>query len=137
LREIVAAAQTHGVIMALECHVDSIMRDPAVLARALDEVPELMVTYDPSHLIMQGIALADTVPLLDRAAQVHVRDAARDQMQVRYGRGDLDLDQLLGLLTAHGYADGYTIGVVDPRGSPAAREDALALARALAERGVD
>ena len=136
LGEIVAATAPRGRTMALECHLDSIMRDPAVLASILDQVPGLMVAYDPSHLIVQGIALEDTGPLLARAGRVHVRDAARDQMQARYGRGELDLDQLLRLLAEHGYAGGYTIGVVDPRGSRAAREDAQALTRALTERGV-
>jgi len=136
LREIMAVTRPYGLTIALECHVDSIMEDPVVAARILDEVPGLTVAYDPSHLIMQGIALEDTGPLLDRVGRVHVRDATRDQMQVRYGRGELDLDRLLALLAEHGYRGGYSIEVLDPWGSRAARRDVQALQRALVERGV-
>jgi len=136
LREIVAVTRPYGLTIALECHVDSIMEDPAIAARILDEVPGLTVAYDPSHLIMQGIALEDTGPLLDRVGRVHLRDAARGEMQVRYGRGELDLDRLLALLAEHGYRGGYSIEVLDPWGSRAARRDVQALQRALSERGV-
>ena len=136
LREIMAVTRPRGLTIALECHVDSIMEDPAVAAQILEQVPGLTVAYDPSHLIMQGIALEETGPLLDRVGRVHLRDAARDQMQVRYGRGELDLDRLLGLLAEHGYKGGYSIEVLDPWGSHAARKDVQALQRALSERGV-
>lgn len=136
LREIMAVTRPRRLIIALECHVDSIMEDPAVAARILDAVPGLTVAYDPSHLIMQGIALESTGPLLARVGRVHLRDASPGEMQVRYGRGLLDLDLLLGLLKEHGYAGGYSIEVLDPWGSRAARRDVQALRQALEDRGI-
>jgi len=136
LREIMAVTRPRGLTIALECHVDSIMEDPSVAARILDQVPGLMVAYDPSHLIMQGIALEETGPLLDRAGRVHLRDAAPGQMQVRYGHGTLNLDQLLHLLVEHRYGGGYSIEVLDPWGSRAARRDVEALRQDLTAHGV-
>jgi sugar phosphate isomerase/epimerase len=136
LQDIMAITRPLSLTICLECHVNSVMEDPGVAARILDAVPGLMVAYDPSHLIMQEIPLEDTAALLERTGRVHLRDAAPGEMQVRWGRGDLDLDQVLKLLRQHGYTGGYSIEVLDPWGSRAARRDSIALRDALAERGV-
>ncbi|MGC9360766.1 MAG: sugar phosphate isomerase/epimerase family protein [Anaerolineae bacterium] len=136
LREIMAIMRPLSLTICLECHVNSVMEDPSVAAHILDAVPGLMVAYDPSHLIMQQIPLENTAALLERTERVHLRDAAPGEMQVRWGRGELDLDRLLELLGQHGYTGGYSIEVLDPWGSRAAREDAIALRNALAEKGV-
>lgn len=103
VREILAIGRAAGVTLAIEPHFDTPFQTMAQIRPLLDAVPELGVAYDPSHFAMQGIDLAETACLLERAVHVHLRDAAPGAMQAGFGTGTVDLDWLLGALEERGY----------------------------------
>lgn len=109
LQEMAAIAEPAGLTLALECHVRSAFESLPDALRLLDEAPWLSVAYDPSHFAMSGVDLRETLPLLERAAHVHLRDAAPGRMQVHLGEGTVDFDWLLGSLRDQGYAGDVSI----------------------------
>lgn len=109
LREQLEIAQAEGIVLALEFHANSPFETMEQCFRLMERLPEMPLVYDPTHFVMQGIPLADTYAFMDRAAHVHLRDAARDQMQVRCGEGEVDFEAVLEQLQARGYRGGISI----------------------------
>lgn len=120
LQELGAMAAKAGVQVSAEAHEGSLLQNPQDAQAVMKEVwPTAGLTYDPSHFVMQGIDLAQTAFLFEFTVHVHVRDAARGQMQVAWGEGCVDLDGLLALLRSHRYNGGIAIeyfGDFDPDG---------------------
>lgn len=103
LREQVAMGAAAGSTFALELHVHSPFATLEQAKRLLAVFPELPLVYDPTHFVMQGIPLRETGWLMDHAHHIHLRDAARDKMQVPMGTGEVDFAWLLGTLKDRGY----------------------------------
>ncbi len=104
IRELLAAGAEHGVEYVVELHQGTPFETVAQGRGLLAALPELRVAYDPSHYAMQGLDVRDTARFLDRAAHVHFRDAAPDQMQVPFGTGTVDFTWLLQALVDREYA---------------------------------
>jgi sugar phosphate isomerase/epimerase len=98
LRELTDAAAGLGLTLAIECHARSVFETLEASRRLVREAPEVSVAYDPSHFVMAGVETAETLDLLERAAHVHLRDAAPGQMQVPMGEGQVDFDRIFGKL---------------------------------------
>lgn len=128
LREQLDIAAAAGVTFGLEFHDNSPFMTMAQCRRLLETVPELPIVYDPSHFILQGVPLEATFPFLDRAAHVHLRDAAAEQMQTRFGRGELDFDALFAELGRRRYEGDFSIEYLQTE-----EYDALEDARLLRE----
>ncbi|MCZ7646844.1 MAG: sugar phosphate isomerase/epimerase [Planctomycetota bacterium] len=109
MREMLAIGRDYGVAFAIELHFNTPFENVEQCARLFEVLPELPVAYDPSHFAMQGIDLKDTKPFLDRAAHVHLRDAAPRKMQVPTGSGTVDFDWILNTLAARKYPGHYSI----------------------------
>ncbi|RAP73664.1 sugar phosphate isomerase/epimerase family protein [Paenibacillus montanisoli] len=109
LREQLAIAEQEGIAMALEFHVNSPFETMEQCLRLMEQLPELPLVYDPTHFVMQGVSLQETFVFLDRAAHVHLRDAAQDKMQVRLGEGGVDTSLVLEELKRRGYKGGFSI----------------------------
>ncbi|WP_308636364.1 sugar phosphate isomerase/epimerase family protein [Paenibacillus silvisoli] len=109
LREQLAVAKQEGISMALEFHVNSPFETMEQCLRLMEQLPEMPLVYDPTHFVMQGIPLEETFAFLDRAAHVHLRDAAPDNMQVRLGEGLVDTGLILEELKRRGYQGGFSI----------------------------
>lgn len=103
LREQVEMGAAAGITFALELHVNSPFETLEQAKRLLEVFPELPLVYDPTHFVMQGIPLRETGWLMAHARHVHLRDAAKDRMQVPMGSGEVDFDWLLGTLKERGY----------------------------------
>ena len=90
---------------------------PQRLAQLLQALPEgsLMVDLDPGLLVMHGHSVAEAVEQLGPwIAHVHARDGARDLalgqgVEVPLGRGSVDFELLLGLLSEREYRGYLTI----------------------------
>lgn len=134
LREIMAIAQPAGITLALECHSGSVAETVAASLELMSLVPGLVIAYDPSHMVMQGIDLRETLSLIDRAGQVHLRDAALSQMQVPYGQGLTDFDWLLETLKERGYGGHISVEYLDD-GKNDVSQDILAMRAKLAKHG--
>jgi sugar phosphate isomerase/epimerase len=109
MREMLGVAAEIGVTLAVELHYNTPFETVEQCTRLLEAVPELPVAYDPSHFAMQGLDLDDTSLLMERAAHVHLRDAAPDEMFVPLGRGTVDFDRLIEMLQERGYTGHYSI----------------------------
>jgi sugar phosphate isomerase/epimerase len=109
LCEQVDAGRAAGITFALELHINSPFKTLEQAQMLLDALPDLPLIYDPSHFVMQGIDLKETLWLLPYAAHVHLRDADRNKMQVPFGTGAIDFDWLLGVLKDSGYAGNFSI----------------------------
>lgn len=104
LREQSEAGKAAGIIVALELHIRSVFETLEQARWLFEALPDLAIAYDPSHFVMQGVDVRETAWLLERAQHVHLRDAARGQMQVPYGTGEVDFDWLFGALKERGYS---------------------------------
>ncbi len=58
----------------------------------------IMLVYDPTHFVMQGVPTAETLPMLERSSHAHLRDAAKDAMAVPFGAGDVDFQAILDVM---------------------------------------
>jgi sugar phosphate isomerase/epimerase len=133
-REVQEVAEESGVQFVVELHKDTVFEAMSQCHRLFEALPELRIAYDPSHFVMQGIDVRETVPLIERAAHVHLRDAAADKMYEHTGEGNVDFDWLLGALKDRGYAGHISIECL-PGAEPAAtREDILKLKAIVEER---
>jgi sugar phosphate isomerase/epimerase len=103
IREMLVIGSAAGVTLAIEPHFATPFQTVPQITRLLEEVPDLMIAYDPSHFVMQGLDLRATAPLLSRTAHVHLRDAGVGKMQMPVGHGTVDFAWLLGALALNDY----------------------------------
>lgn len=103
LREQKRIGDAAGVTFALELHVNSPFETVEQARRFCDVMPEMPLVYDPTHFVMQGVDIRETEWVMERAAHVHLRDAAPGQMQTHFGSGAIDFDWVLRALQDHGY----------------------------------
>lgn len=109
LKEMLAIGEKHGVTVAVEPHYNTPFQTLEQGTRLLEAMPELKVAYDPSHYAMQEIDLRETGAILERAAHVHLRDAAPGKMQELFGKGTVDFGWILGVLSERGYEGRFSI----------------------------
>lgn len=112
IREAVAIAREHNVVLAFEPEVNNIVDSAARARRLLDEVasPHLKVTYDPANIFHTGELprmkqiLEESFALLSRdIVLAHAKDLDRDgdAGHKAAGEGLLDYDLYLRLLLTH------------------------------------
>jgi sugar phosphate isomerase/epimerase len=110
LSELAALAQGRGVTLGVEAHYGSLLEKPEDAQRMAQALwPEVGLTYDPSHLVMQGIPLPEAEALLAYTVHVHVRNASLHKMQETMADGIVDWAWLVGALRAHGYRGALAI----------------------------
>jgi sugar phosphate isomerase/epimerase len=104
VREMLEIAGEAGVVIGPEIHRFTPFETPAQARELIAAVPELRVVYDASHFVMQGIPLAETGFLMERAIHVHFRGSRKDVMQCRPEEGTADFAWMVGALRTAGYA---------------------------------
>jgi sugar phosphate isomerase/epimerase len=105
LADHLAIATRYGVVLAVEFHDPSVMRE---MRSALDfarDMPGLRITLDTGHLIHVGTPQSEWGPLYPHVRHVHVKDAGRGLglAQTPVGKGDLNVPLLVSDLKAAGY----------------------------------
>lgn len=130
LRTMNEIGSEYDAVFALECHSGSLFESMEAIAALISLEPGVRFAWDPSHFVMMGIPLESTLPALDRAATVHLRDAAPGVMHAQCGAGTLDLGWVRARLAERGYAGPVSIEAL-PSGAFDAGADALAIRRAL------
>jgi sugar phosphate isomerase/epimerase len=124
LRAAAAACETHGVPIALECHVVSVLDSPARVRRVIERAgpPWIGVNLDPVNFIGDLPTLYDTAALVDalfdqlgpHVLGAHVKDAyVEDRLVVHIsetvpGQGLFALDPFLRRFEA-ACPDGYAL----------------------------
>lgn len=112
LAEIVRYAETQGVILAMEPHVDGLVDTPDRMLTILELVdsPHLRVNFDISHFDILGIPTAESVAaLVPYAVHTHVKDQRGRYPDYDFlipGEGDFDYVAYLQAMQAQGY-DGF------------------------------
>lgn len=129
LREQMEMGTAAGVTFALELHVNSPFETMEQARMLLDAMPDIALVYDPTHFVMQGIDLKETLWLLPNARHAHLRDADRGRIQAPFGTGAIDFDWLLGALRDSGYRGNFSIEYLQT-----GEFDVLASARQLYDR---
>lgn len=132
MHDMVEMAAGTGITFALECHSGSIVETMDEVREMMRLVPELRFAYDPTHFVMNGIALQDTLPLMEKSAQVHLRDASPGAMQSHFGQGAVDFDWILAQLRARDYRGHFTIEYLEQEGEDLSA-DVLGLRDKIAE----
>lgn len=133
LNEIVDIAEGTGITFALECHSGSVAESLTSALELLHMVPGLKVDYDPSHLVMHEIELEDSEPLLNKAAVIHLRDAAPGQMQTAFGEGTTDFDWLLRRIKAMRFKGDVIVEYLDSDKQVDVKLDIIAMRRKIEE----
>ena len=99
-------ARQRGLRFSIEPHVGSVCQTPRDVANLCEMAPDLELTLDYSHFIVQGFEPVEVEPLLTRARHVHMRGANRDRLQASFRRSTIDHDRLVDALRAAKY-DGF------------------------------
>jgi sugar phosphate isomerase/epimerase len=126
MRRVVKIADRHEVMLGVEPEVSNVINTACKARRLLDEVgsPWLKIVIDPANLFRSG-ELPRMNEILEEAFELlgpdivlaHAKDLNRDGEagDVPPGRGVLDYDLYLRLLSAHGYTGPLIIhGLAEP-----------------------
>jgi len=113
LRGYYQCAESHGISLGIELHVNSPFESMGAVNFLLDKIPSAGVIYDPSHFLAKGMDLRDSAFIIDNAVHAHLRDAGPDELQLPVGRGAADFEYIIGLLGEKGYKGGYSIEYID------------------------
>lgn len=127
LDRVSAAAAAHGIRAVLHPHVGTLVESRSDVIRVL-EGSATSLCLDTGHLLIGGTDPAElTRQVPDRIAHTHLKDvdasladrvrgreltyteAVRAGMYRPLGRGDIDVEAIVGLLHAHGYTGWYTL----------------------------
>ncbi len=127
-------AGDRSVRLTFEPHYGAVVEKPAdalYMARRL--WPDVGITYDPSHFVMQEDieSPAESEALLDYTTHVHVRNAAPGKMQTPMDEGVVDFAWLAEALRKRHYAGAVAIEYLE-----AAEAEAINLRDVLAGLGL-
>lgn len=103
LRSLVAIASLEGVRVGVKTETGRVTQDPDTTVVMCDNVEGLGVTLDPSHFIYGPHQGGSYDQLLGYVCHVHLRDTAKDRLQVRIGQGEIDYSRLISQLARHRY----------------------------------
>jgi len=103
LTEMTAFAESREMPISIEPHLDSMAQTPAQTLKILEDVKGLDITLDWAQMICQNISETDIQSLLPRTRHVHIRQAARNQLQVPYERGRIQPDKVMEMLNKADY----------------------------------
>jgi sugar phosphate isomerase/epimerase len=103
LREMVKMSKEANLKVSIEPHMDSMAQTPEAALDFVKEVPGLMITLDWAHPVCQNIGHDEIVKLLPHTRHIHIRQAARAQLQTPFDRGRIDLARLVEALQAANY----------------------------------
>lgn len=104
LREMQRAAAEAGVTLSVEPHLDSMTRTVEQALKLVKDVPGLRLTLDWAQFICQNTPLAEVARLMPHVRHVQLRQAARNQLQLPFERGRLDVAKALQVLHQHNYS---------------------------------
>jgi sugar phosphate isomerase/epimerase len=107
--EMLDLAKAEGVVAAVELHFNTPFETLEQSHRLLDALPALPVVYDPTHFVMQGFRLEETLPLMRRAVHCHLRDAKSGVIHAPLGTGTVDFEWVLEELHALDYRGNVSI----------------------------
>jgi len=130
LRRMLAAAQTSGLKLSIEPHLDSIAPTPAAALALIAAVPGLLITLDWAELACQNTPPDAIAGLLPHTRHVHLRGAAKNKLQTPLEKSTLDPARVYQTLADAGYRGAIAIELIPPA---SARHGAAKLAQPARE----
>ena len=91
--------------------------DPDTAVVLCDNVKGLGLTLDPSHYICGPHFHRSIDKLMKYVYHVHLRDSAKDQLQVRIGQGEVEYGRLVNQLNTVGYNRALSVHVTEMEGT--------------------
>ncbi len=131
LRDMVKIADEQQKELAIETHVGSVAEEYEDALKMVEAAPGLRIAYDPSHFVMKELVLAESEPLIEYTAHVHLRNAVPGNFQAAMNVGILDFDWVLNTLRKHGYTDCISIEYLDGRADYDIEEQITQLKRVI------
>ena len=107
--DLVPIATAHGVLLNIEADCDSCAHTPEAAAELCRRVSGLGLTLDYSHFICQGIPAERVEQLHQYTRNIHIRQAAPDQIVTDVDKGTIDYADVVQKLEASGYTGLYCI----------------------------
>ena len=102
-----ALGRKYGITLSHEVHQGSILEDLEAGFWLMDRTfPNIGITYDPSHYVMQSISLLETKEIVPYSHHVHIRNARQGAMQAGMDDGEISLEEFVGMLGDSSY-NGY------------------------------
>ena len=93
-----------GISFSLECHQGTTLEHIEDVEKVLNELyPTVGLTFDPSHLEMQGISLEKAKPVMQYVVHSHIRGASLNNMQEGLEKNTLDIPACIEMLKDIGY----------------------------------
>ncbi len=135
LKDFLSIGADHGLTVCAETHTDSPILQPADAVRWTKENPGLGLTIDTGHLLCRDIPQSEWTPLYPHTRHLHLKDASpgADRYQLPFGRGTLDVPDLVQGLGRAGYGGFIVMEYVGPRREDAMQFDPAPEIRALRE----
>jgi sugar phosphate isomerase/epimerase len=131
LREMGSIAVDHGAKLTIETHIKTICETHENTLHILNQVPEIGLTYDPSHFVMRGVELQKTLALFPRIEYVHLRNAKLGTIQAPMSEGTMDIAWLLDQFAARNFSGFVAIEYLDTHPSESIESDVLDLKKLL------
>lgn len=103
LQEMTEFAESREIPLSIEPHLDSMAQTPEQTLKILDDVQGLDITLDWAQLVCQNITDEEIQTLLPRTRHIHIRQAARNQLQVPYNRGRIKPEKVIDILNQADY----------------------------------
>ncbi len=103
LQRMIDLTEDRDLRVSFELHMDSAVTKPNQAKLLLSAVPGLSLTLDVAHLFVQGLHWGAVSDLLEYAAHIHVRQAAKGSLQTPFETGTVNLAQIVEDLTAADY----------------------------------
>lgn len=103
-------AAEHGISLSLECHQGTTLEHIEDVETVLSDLyPLVGLTFDPSHLEMQGISLDEAKSMMQYVVHSHIRGASLNHMQEGLEKSTLDIPACIEMLKKSGYEHNVAI----------------------------
>ena len=99
----VELAKSSGIVFGVEAHVGSIVSDPKLAAKLIQDVPGLTLTLDYTHFTRLGMPDSEVEPLVQYASHFHVRGAAKGRLQTSLVNNSIDYSRVIRAMISSGY----------------------------------
>jgi len=116
LKEMTEFAESREIPLSIEPHLDSMAQTPKQTLKILDDVQGLDVTLDWAQLVCQNISDKEIKNLLPRTRHIHIRQAARNQLQLPYDRGRIKPDAVIEMLNEADYHGNICVEYMQMKG---------------------
>jgi sugar phosphate isomerase/epimerase len=113
LRQMKEAADTVGLPLSIEPHMDSMASTPEAALKLIEDIEGLQITLDWAQMICQNIAHDAILTLLPHTRHVQIRQAARNQLQTTFDKGKIDVGRVVSDLLAHDYTGEVCVEVIN------------------------